>query len=110
MMIMGDKLPPESLPMVRDTLIRSVMTYDQLMVVYAQMKDPTIALILSILCGYLGVDRFYIGDTGMGIGKLLTCGGAYIWWLIDIFLVMGATRDKNLERLLLVANRDPRWA
>ncbi|MFN3640643.1 MAG: TM2 domain-containing protein, partial [Flavobacterium sp.] len=45
----------------------------------------------------LGVDRFYIGDTGMGVGKLLTCGGLGIWAIVDWFLIMGATREKNME-------------
>jgi TM2 domain-containing membrane protein YozV len=60
-------------------------------------KDPTTALILSLLAGNLGVDRFYIGDTGMGVGKLLTCGGLGIWAIVDWFLIMGATREKNME-------------
>jgi TM2 domain-containing membrane protein YozV len=62
-----------------------------------QFKDPTTALIISLLGGQLGIDRFYIGDTGMGIGKLLTCGGLGIWAIIDWFLIMGATREKNME-------------
>lgn len=64
-----------------------------------QFKDPTTALIISILIGGLGIDRFYIGDTGMGIGKLLTCGGFGVWTIIDWFLIMGATREKNMEML-----------
>jgi len=64
-----------------------------------QLKDPTVSLILSILVGYLGVDRFFIGDTGLGIAKLLTCGGLGIWTIVDWFLIMDATREKNLEKL-----------
>lgn len=64
-----------------------------------QFKDPTTALIISIIAGSLGIDRFYIGDTGLGIGKLFTCGGLGIWAIIDWFLIMGATRSKNLEKL-----------
>ena len=67
-----------------------------------QFKDPTIALILSLLTGELGIDRFYIGDTGLGIGKLITCGGLGIWTIIDWFLIMNATREKNFERLLTI--------
>lgn len=62
-----------------------------------QFKDPTTALLLSVFIGHLGVDRFFIGDTGMGIGKLLTCGGLGIWTIIDWFLIQGATREKNME-------------
>jgi len=60
-----------------------------------QFKDPTISLIISILVGALGIDRFLIGDTGLGIAKLLTCGGLGIWALVDWFLIMGRTKEKN---------------
>ena len=40
-----------------------------------------------------------IGDTGLGIGKLLTCGGLGIWGIVDWFLIMGATREKNMLKL-----------
>ena len=66
-----------------------------------QLKDPTSSLIISIVGGgTLGIDRFYIGDTGLGIGKLLTCGGIGIWTIVDWFLIMGATRNKNMEMFL----------
>lgn len=64
-----------------------------------QFKDPTTILIVSLLAGSFGVDRFMIGDTGMGIGKLLTCGGFSIWAIIDWFMIQKATREKNMEKL-----------
>jgi len=64
-----------------------------------QMKEPTTSLIVSILAGGLGIDRFMIGDVGMGVGKLLTCGGLGLWTIIDWFMIMDATREKNLEKL-----------
>ncbi|MBP7496646.1 MAG: TM2 domain-containing protein [Bacteroidales bacterium] len=64
-----------------------------------QFKDPTTILIVSILAGGLGIDRFIIGDTGLGVGKLLTCGGVGIWTIIDFFLIMGATREKNFQKI-----------
>lgn len=64
-----------------------------------QFKDPTTILIVSIVAGTLGIDRFMMGDTGLGVGKLLTCGGFGIWAIVDWFLVMGATREKNFTTL-----------
>ncbi len=64
-----------------------------------QFKDPTISLIVSILAGYLGIDRFIIGDIGLGIGKLLTCGGFGIWAIVDLFLIQNATREKNMQKI-----------
>ena len=48
------------------------------------MKSKTTALILSVLVGGLGVDRFYLGYTGMGVLKLLTAGGLGILYILDI--------------------------
>lgn len=64
-----------------------------------QFKDPTTCLIISILGGSLGIDRFYLGDTGLGVAKLITCGGLGIWTIIDLFLIMGAAREKNISKL-----------
>lgn len=65
-----------------------------------QYKDPTIILIVSLLGGALGIDRFMIGDTGLGVAKLLTCGGLGIWQIVDWFLIMGAAREKNMEKFM----------
>lgn len=62
-------------------------------------KDPTTAILISIFAGQLGIDRFFIGDTGMGVGKLLTCGGLGIWAIVDWFLIMGRARELNYQRL-----------
>jgi TM2 domain-containing membrane protein YozV len=64
-----------------------------------QFKDPSTSLIISILAGSLGIDRFMLGDTGLGVGKLLTCGGLGIWTIIDWFQIQKATREKNMQKI-----------
>ena len=46
-----------------------------------------LTLVLSILVGSLGVDRFMMGQIGLGILKLITGGGCGIWWLVDVILI-----------------------
>jgi hypothetical protein len=60
-------------------------------------KKQLVALLLSIFLGELGVDQFYIGNIGLGVGKLLTCGGCGIWWLVDVilFAINDHYTDKN---------------
>ena len=50
-------------------------------------KSKTTTLIISILLGELGIDRFYLGYIGLGVLKLITAGGFGIWWLIDIIMI-----------------------
>lgn len=56
-----------------------------------ELKDPTTILLVSIFLGFLGIDRFMIGDTGIGILKLLICGVCGILALVDWF-TMNDTR------------------
>jgi TM2 domain-containing membrane protein YozV len=56
----------------------------------APQKNYVTALLLSLFLGSLGVDRFYLGYTGLGIAKLLTFGGLGIWSIIDFIMI--ATR------------------
>ena len=60
-------------------------------------KDPTVALVFSVLVGVLGIDRFYIGDTGLGVLKLITGGGLGVWWLVDMFVISDKTKKNNVK-------------
>ena len=64
-------------------------------------KDWLTALLLSIFLGTLGVDRFYLGQTGLGIGKLVTIGGCGVWWLIDVILIATGSAKDVRGRLLV---------
>ncbi len=101
MMVNNKYFPESQIPFIRQRLLATDENREGI-IQSLQFKDPIIALILSIFIGELGIDRFYVGDTGLGIGKLLTCGGLGVWSIIDWFLIMGATREKNFMRLMTV--------
>lgn len=65
-----------------------------------ELKDPTTLLLVSIFLGSLGIDRFMIGDTGMGILKLLTLGLCGILTIIDWFTIQNKTKDLNFNKIM----------
>ena len=65
-----------------------------------EMKDPTTLLLVSIFLGTLGIDRFMLGDTGMGILKLLTAGCCGILTIVDWFTISKKAKERNFNRLM----------
>lgn len=58
-------------------------------------KSKTVALLLCIFLGGLGVHRFYVGKIGTGIIYLFTVGLLGIGWIIDIIMIaVGSFRDQ----------------
>jgi len=68
----------------------------------ADLKDPTTILLISIFVGSLGVDRFMIGDTGMGVLKLLTAGVCGILTIVDWFTISNKTRELNFQKVMTI--------
>ncbi len=93
--------PPEKMMYLRDKL--SSVDDSRLAVLSSvELKDPTTLLIISIFVGSLGVDRFMLGDVGMGVLKLLTCGVCGVLTIIDWCTIMGKTRELNFNNLMRI--------
>ena len=95
-----DYLPQDKILYLKTALEKvEDSAYDDILV--SKIHSPTTTLILSIFLGAIGIDRFYIGDVGIGVCKLLfgwlTLG---IWPIIDIFCSFKRAKVKNFENIL----------
>ena len=94
-------LPGEKVVFLKQKLVQADETKFQLAST-VEFKDPTAILLISIFLGTLGIDRFMLGDTGMGILKLLTAGCCGILTIIDWFSVQKRAKELNYNNLMLV--------
>lgn len=67
-----------------------------------EMKDPTTLLLVSIFLGPFGIDRFMLGETGMGILKLLTGGCCGILTIIDWFTISKKAKELNFNNMMTI--------
>lgn len=59
-------------------------------------KSRTVALLLCLFLGPLGIHRFYVGKIGTGIVWLLTLGCLGIGVLVDLIkIILGTFKDKS---------------
>ncbi len=92
---------PSAIPIIRQKLENA--SDDSLLTLQAtELKDPTVMLLVSIFLGTLGVDRFMIGDIGIGILKLLTGGLCGILTIIDWFTISRKTKQLNLSKISMI--------
>jgi hypothetical protein len=63
-------------------------------------RDWLATLLISFFVGWFGIDRFYLGYTGLGILKLITFGGCGIWYIVDLILIAMGKLDDSQGRPL----------
>ena len=91
--------PEEKMVIIREKL--NLITEEKFSLIStAEFKDPTTILLVSIFLGTLGIDRFMIGDTGMGILKLLTAGCCGILTIIDWFTIQKKAKELNFNKFM----------
>lgn len=92
---------PSAIPIIRQKLEKA--DDEALLTLQAtDLKDPTTVLLISIFLGGFGIDRFMIGDTGMGVLKLLTGGLCGILTIIDWFTISKKVKEVNLSKISMI--------
>ena len=92
---------PSAIPVIRQKLENA--SDDTMVALQAtELKDPTTILLVSIFLGSLGIDRFMIGDIGIGVLKLLTLGLCGILTIIDWFTISRKAKQINLSKISMI--------
>lgn len=77
-------------------------------------KDPQEILLFTLLgfLGIAGIQRFIIGDMGMGILYILTCGLCFIGTIVDVInyrsLALDFNRRAAFETAAMLSSMPPR--
>lgn len=71
-------------------------------VLNAGLKKPSTMVMISVLLGGAGIDRFMMGDNLAGVIKFLTSGGMLIWWIADIFTASKRAKEYNINSLRMI--------
>lgn len=101
MMNNAKNFKPSHLPMIRSKL-EGINDSQLLAVASLDFKSPMMVFVLSFFAGGFGIDRFIIGDMGLGFLKLFTGGLCGILYFIDLFIIMGATKDRNFDKIMSI--------
>ena len=86
------------------------------------LKNPSTTLLMSIFLGAFGIDRFILGDVGIGLLKLIASSVSWVLgfvfapfpfgvglilhlaplvgWVVDIFLCRKKTREVNYATIM----------
>ncbi|HIT54136.1 MAG TPA: TM2 domain-containing protein [Candidatus Fimivicinus intestinavium] len=90
--------PKESLKSLRSDLLELP---DEMLVRLEQLEfhSPNKILLISLLFGSLGIDRFLLSDKGVGLLKMFTCGCLGILTVYDWINIRKMTCAYNLVKL-----------
>lgn len=94
-------LPAEKIVFIKEKL-KNIDEERFSLVSAVEFKDPTTILLVSLFLGGLGIDRFMLGETGMGVLKLLTGGLCGILTIIDWFGVQKKAKELNFNKLMMI--------
>ena len=68
----------------------------------ASPRSRLAALLLCWFLGIFGAHRFYVGKIGTGILMIFTLGGLWVWWFVDlIMIIVGSFKDKEGRRVIV---------
>ena len=88
---------------VRETLLS--LEDDRLLYEKVSYRNPIVMLVVSLLFGSWGLDRFLLGETKNGFIKFFTMGLFGLWMLYDWLMIISLTKQYNYRLFELLVKR-----
>ena len=96
----GENFNPQDLMMIKEKLEK--MEDDKFFMVQgAEFQKPSTIFLIAVL---LGFERFWLDDVALGIVKIVTCYGCFIWWLVDIISAKERAKKYNFKKFTQVTS------
>ena len=94
----AENFNPQDLMMIKEKLEK--MEDDKFFMVQgAEFQKPSTIFLIAILLGW---ERFWLDDVALGIVKILTFNGCFIWWLVDIISAKERAKKYNFKKFTQV--------
>ncbi len=93
-----DKLPNDHLMFFKEKLDKANDAQCEKLL-FLNLKNPAISLLLSLCFGMFGADRFYKGDVKLGIAKVCIFFSAFFLLFLASFFALS---DENMVAILIV--------
>lgn len=90
----AENFTPQDLMIIKEKLEK--MEDDKLFLIQGtEFQKPSTIFLIAILLGW---ERFWLDDVGLGIVKIITFYGCFIWWLVDIFSAKERAKKYNFKK------------
>jgi TM2 domain-containing membrane protein YozV len=94
----AENFHPHDLMIIKDKLEK--MNDDKFFLIQGvELQKPSTILLIAVILGW---ERFWLGDIGLGILKIVTFYGCFIWWFVDIFSAKDRAKKHNFAKISIV--------
>ncbi len=91
----AENFHPHDLMIIKDKLEK--MNDDKFFLIQGvELQKPSTILLIAVILGW---ERFWLGDIGLGILKIVTFYGCLIWWFVDIFSAKDRAKKHNFAKI-----------
>jgi len=96
----AENFEPQDLMAIKDKLEK--MEDDKFLIIQgAEFQKPSTIFLIAILLGW---ERFWLDDVVLGIVKVITFYGCFIWWLVDIFSAKERAKKYNFKKFVQLSS------